>query len=86
MAKEYTAIRVSTDAKQAAEQAKQEGETWDEYVLRCTENPPEIREFVDLPSTTGGGDAKEIGREVSRQIDYAQLAGKVADELEGRMR
>jgi hypothetical protein len=29
---------------------------------------------------------EQLANEVSRQIDYAQLAGQVASELEGRMR
>ena len=30
-------------------------------------------------------DAEEIGRQVSKQLDYSQLSGQIADELEGRM-
>ena len=89
MAKDYTAIRVSTDAKEAAESAKRDGETWDDYIRRCTENPPEIREFVESAngdSVTSDVDPSELAREVSRQLDYAQLAGKVGDEIEGRLR
>jgi len=47
---------------------------------------------TDILDTIGaevGGpavDDSEIAREVARQIDYAQLAGEVAKELEGRMR
>ncbi len=47
MAKEYTSIRVSQSAKDAAEESKQENETWDEYIQRCSNNPPEVREFVE---------------------------------------
>lgn len=31
-------------------------------------------------------DDTELAREVARQVDYAELAKQVADELEGRMR
>jgi len=51
MTNDYTAIRVTEGVKEAAQEAKQDGETWDEYVLRCTEHPPEVREFVDSEET-----------------------------------
>lgn len=44
---------------------------------------------VDTIGAAVGGpqiDDTELAREVSRQVDYAELATKVADELEGRMR
>lgn len=31
-------------------------------------------------------DDAELAREVARQVDYTELANRVADELEGRMR
>lgn len=72
MAKDYTAIRVSTDAKEDAENAKRDGETWDDYIRRCTENPPEIREFVEAGDTTDGSEQlDEIYRKV-KQINSAQ--------------
>ena len=89
MAKDYTAIRISKDAREAAEAAKRDGETWDDYIRRCTDNPPEMREFVEshnCDGVTSGVNSSEIAREVSRQLDYAQLAGKVGDEIEGRLR
>ena len=52
MAKDYTSIRVDKDAKQAAAQAKRDGETWDEYVQRCAENPPEVRQLVPVKDLT----------------------------------
>ena len=89
MAKEYTTIRVEQTAKDTAEEHKEEGETWSDYIRRCTENPPEVKEFVESAngdSVTSDVDPSEIAREVSRQLDYAQLAGKVGDEIEGRLR
>ena len=44
---EYTSIRVTQEAKDAAEASKRDGETWNEYLQRCTANPPEVREYVD---------------------------------------
>ena len=45
---EYTSIRVTVDAKENAEASKRDGETWNEYLQRCTDNPPEVREYVEL--------------------------------------
>ena len=91
---DYTAIRVTPDVKAKAEDAKRDGETWNEYVLRCAENPPEVREYVDAESipdgleniANGDVDTDKIAAEVSEQIDYAELSNRVANELEGRMR
>lgn len=47
MATEYDAIRVSEDAKDAAAEAKRDDETWNDYVRRCAEHPPEPIEVVD---------------------------------------
>jgi len=45
--------------------------------------------LVDELGAAAGGpqvDDSEIARDVVRQFDYAELATRVADELEGRMR
>jgi len=68
---EHTTIRVTKDAKEAADKAKKENETWNEYIQRCTENSPEIVEFVE---------AEHSG------IDYTELANQVGDEVERRLR
>jgi len=44
---EYTSIRVTVAAKEAAQESKRDGETWNEYLQRCTDNPPATREFVE---------------------------------------
>jgi len=48
-----------------------------------------VDRIIDTIGAEVGGprvDDSEIAREVSRQIDYAELSKRVADELEGRMR
>jgi len=48
-----------------------------------------VVELLDTIGATAGGpavDDSELAREVAAQIDYTELANKVADELEGRMR
>jgi len=87
MAQDYTTIRVTEAAKATAEESKRDDETWNDYIQRCTENPPEIREYVEADATSDGSDmdADEIAEAVSRELDYAQLGNKVADEVEARM-
>lgn len=83
MGKDYTAIRVEPDAKEAAEQAKKDGETWSDYIRRCTENPPKVKEYVEaLNGSTVTDDAK---REILGRLDdlEARLPRKVGEELKG---
>jgi len=54
-----TTIGVSKEAKEAAQKAKHENETWDEYIQRCTDEPPEIVEFVEMSNGVGIADAVE---------------------------
>jgi len=68
---EHTTIRVTKDAKEAADKAKKENETWNEYIQRCTDNSPEIVEFVE---------AEHSG------VDYTELSNQVAEEVERRLR
>jgi len=52
-----TTIGVSKEAKEAAKDAKRANETWDDYLQRCTETPPEIVELV--PVDASGGDSTD---------------------------
>jgi len=36
---EYTSIRVKRDTKEQAQKAKRGDETWDEFILRCSDEP-----------------------------------------------
>lgn len=73
MTKDYTTIRVTQDAKDAAEESKREGETWNDYLQRCTDNPPEIVEYVEADTN------QPVRLEAT---EYR----KIADEVEGRLR
>ena len=74
---DYTAIRVTEAVKEQAQEAKQDGETWDEYVLRCTEHPPEVREFVEADADT---DLDSLSRSVAT---IEERTGKLERMLEG---
>lgn len=69
MTKEYKSIRVSEDVKQTAAEAKRDDETWDEFVLRCSENPPEVREFVERESVDIEQTLDELADGVSMAAD-----------------
>ena len=75
---DYTAIRVTEAVKDQAQDAKQEGETWDEYVLRCTEHPPEVREFVESTDTD------EIVNGLKSELDF--LTKEEAERIAERER
>lgn len=76
MSKEYTTIRVTQDAKDDAEESKRDSETWNDYLRRCTDNPPETREYVKADALVGA---------VVSDL-RAQLPAEVADEVEERLR
>ena len=50
---DYTTIRVSKAAKESAQEAKRDGETWNDYIQRCTDTPPSVTEFVPVEDVTG---------------------------------
>jgi len=72
---EYTSIRVTQTAKEDAEASKRDGETWNEYLQRCTDNPPEVREYVDA-------DAVDTGDVTLEASERRAIAQEVAEELQ----
>jgi len=44
---DYTTMRVPTPDYENAKESKKDSETWGEFLQRCTEQPPEIVEYVD---------------------------------------
>ena len=71
---EYTSIRVTKAAKEAAQESKADSETWNEYLQRCTDNPPELKEFVEADKIdTGTAELEattinQIAEEVARRL------------------
>ena len=74
---EYTSIRVTKAAKEAAQESKAESETWNEFLQRCTENPPEIKRFVE------GSATNTVQLEAT---EYSKIAEEVTHKLEGLQR
>ena len=97
---DYTTIRVSKEAKEAAQEAKRDGETWNEYLQRCTETPPNVQEFVPVDEVVGrevpqssvdwdtvNDSLKESIKNINTKVQLeATEYTKIADELEGRLR
>jgi len=75
---DYTTIRVTETAKAKAEESKRDDETWNEYIQRCTDNPPVRKEFVDAGEVAAGG--------VSYDDVRAACAAAIEEELEGLAR
>ena len=72
---DYTTIRVSKAAKESAQEAKRDGETWNDYIQRCTDTPPSVTEFVPVEDV--------VGREVpSAQIDYVEIESRCKSAIE----
>ena len=72
---DYTTIRVSKAAKESAQEAKRDGETWNDYLQRCTDTPPSVTEFVPIEDV--------VGREVpSTQIDYVEIESRCKSAIE----
>ena len=74
---EYTSIRVTKAAKEAAQESKADSETWNEYLQRCTDNPPEVREYVDADAVGSSGSVTLDATERQR------IAQEVAEVLQG---
>jgi len=79
-AKEYTSLRVEKGVVAEARDAKHEGETWSEFIRRCSDTRPEIVEYVKA------GEIEELLREIvggeSVEIDGEELAKKVGSDAE----
>lgn len=72
---EYKTLRVPEDAYELAKDAKQDdkNETWGEYLRRCSENPPLVKEFVE---------ADDEHRPVTLEAtEYRKIAEQVEDRL-----
>ena len=48
---DYKTLRVPEEAYEHAKEAKKDDETWGEYLRRCSENPPEIKRFVEADAS-----------------------------------
>jgi len=67
---EYKTLRVPEPDYEEARESKDDEETWGEFLQRCSENPPETKEYVD--ATRGvqleATEYEKIAREVAEQL------------------
>jgi len=67
---EYKTLRVPKPDYEEARESKHDSETWGEFLQRCSENPPETKEYVD--ATRG------VQLEAT---EYEKIARVVAEQL-----
>jgi len=90
-------IPISEAAFEKAQAAKTDDETWSDYVLRCTDTPPNTTELVPVEDALaelrehGSGSATEIdpdelASKVASRIDYAALGREVAEKTVDKMK
>jgi hypothetical protein len=95
---EYGTIKIpQDDYERHNERRKANGQTWLEYI---NGESPDVSKDAEVDyerlgsiledrlgvDTSGASGPEAIAREVSRQLDYAQLASQVGDEVEERLR
>jgi hypothetical protein len=87
---EYTTIRVSEAAKAAAQDAKRDDETWNDYIQRCTDTPPNTTELVPVEDALaelrdhGSGSATGIDADALAERVAERTSDAVVSELEAR--
>jgi hypothetical protein len=67
---EYKTLRVPEPDYEQARESKRDSETWGEFLQRCSENPPETKEYVD--ATRGvqleATEYKKIAQELAERL------------------
>lgn len=67
-AKEYSSLRVEKQAIEAARDAKHDSETWSEFILRCSETPPEVVELVEVRDIEDRLDGRDVDEDVVNRL------------------
>jgi len=65
---EYKTLRVPEDAYVEARASKKNSETWGDFLQRCSENPPEMREFVEVDDALSKIDDLETEIKTIREV------------------
>mgnify|MGYP000435656514 CR=1 FL=1 len=93
----WKTLRVPPEAYDRAKAQKEDhNRTWGEQLVRPDDDgrvmshelAEEIVEEIAMVAEPDAGlvDDTELAHDIARQVDYSELAARVADELEGRMR
>ena len=81
MAKDYTAIRISKEARADAQAAKHDGETWDDYVRRCSNSKPADGAQVQLQAIADSlRRLEDVGQTIEGRLNTLESR---LDDLEG---
>jgi len=82
--KEWTTIRVPQGAADEARDAKRNSETWGDYLRRCAESDPEVREFVDVEEVLEDRPNRSAADVLNRLDDLeTHLDGRLDEVLRG---
>ena len=82
--KEWTTIRVPQGAADEARDAKHHKETWGDYLRRCAESDPEVREFVDVQDVLEDRPNQSAADVLNRLDDLeTHLDGRLDEVLRG---
>jgi len=82
--KEWTTIRVPQGAADEARDAKRNSETWGDYLRRCAESDPEVREFVDVQDVLEDRPNRSAADVLNRLDDLeTHLDGRLDEVLRG---
>lgn len=82
-----TTINVSKEAHRKAQEAKEDGETWSEYLLRSTDTDAVKKNPVPTIEVDGDSIMETIGEEIERLDETANTESDPVDyaEIESRM-
>jgi len=82
--KEWTTIRVPQGAADEARDAKHHKETWGDYLRRCAESDPEVREFVDVQDVLEDRPTQSVADVLNRLDDLeTHLDGRLDEVVRG---
>ena len=82
--KEWTTIRVPQGAADEARDAKRNSETWGDYLRRCADSDPEVREFVDVQEVLEDRPTQSAADVLNRLDDLeTHLDGRLDEVLRG---
>ena len=82
--KEWTTIRVPQGAADEARDAKRNSETWGDYLRRCADTNPEVREFVDVQDVLEDRPTQSVADVLNRLDDLeTHLDGRLDEVVRG---
>jgi hypothetical protein len=73
---DWKTMRVPAEAWERANEAKRDEETWGDFLQRCSNEPPAIREFVDA------GELPDMAGVQSSLAIIEERTGRIAKQLD----